>query len=73
MRRILLRTPTGEVYYATNRAGEGLFVRLPYEGAYKQLLGTCQTPVFRTPQQFRRWLRRHLGIKGRTLSTWGWD
>jgi hypothetical protein len=73
MRRVVVRTPQGVYYYATNGAGEGVFVRAPYEGAYKQLLGTCQTPVFRTPQQFRRWLRCHLGVKGRTLSAWGWD
>ncbi len=73
MKTITVRWPDGhEMIYATNPSGEGAFVRHPYEGAYRQITGNAQTPVFKTPQQFRRWLGNLNG--GRMVEIGiGWD
>lgn len=43
--------------YATNNSGEGLFILK--SGAYSQLVGNAQTPMFKTPEQFIAYIRRH--------------
>ena len=50
--------------WACNAAHEGVFHRRPCDCAYQQTEGTCQTPVFKTKAQFRRYLRRHYGVRG---------
>ncbi len=56
-----------KVQYATNNDGRGLF-RLE-GGAYVQLEGNGQTPIFKTLPQFRRYLSRHYSVTGRTEYT----
>ena len=71
MRRIELSD--GRIF-ACNQRGRGVFFRRSHEGAYRQLAGTCQTPTFRTPAQFRTYLREHHGVYGaRIVDTAGWD
>lgn len=73
MKSIEIRTPLGETKkFATNYDGSGAFV-LNGSG-YNQLAGNAQTPTFKTPTQFRRWLRDNFDVRGgRIVSTWGWD
>ena len=71
MRRLEMSDGT---VWATNAAGRGVFYRRIHIGAYHQLAGTGQTPIFHTPQQFRRYLRERHGLTGvRVVDTWGWD
>ncbi len=70
MKRITIRHTDGtETVYATNDSGEGCFTRKPYEGAYRQTAGTSQTPIFRTRQQFRKWLGK---LDGKIIEHSGW-
>jgi hypothetical protein len=63
MKRIsVIWTPGTEMVYATNPSGEGLFSRLPNQGAYNQVAGNSQTPLFRTPAQMMRYLRRNFVV-----------
>jgi hypothetical protein len=58
--------------FATNHDGSGAFVL--NGGCYNQIAGNAQTPTFKSPAQFRRWLRDRFGVRGgRIVSTWGWD
>lgn len=60
--------------YACNKEGQGVFLRR-YDGTWGQLRGTGQTPTFKSPQQFRRWLGRNFNTVGgaRTVNTSGWE
>lgn len=69
MRRITVKLNDGtEMVYATNDNDGGCFQRRPYE-AFRQTAGTVQTPVFKTWQQFRRWLGK---LDGRVIDHYGW-
>ena len=66
MHSIEITAPDGSrTVWACNASHEGVFCREPHECAYRQLEGTCQTPVFETRDQFRRYLRRHYEVTGR--------
>ena len=60
--------------YATNDSGHGAFMRRWNEGTYRQMRGIYQTPVFRSVDQFRRWLRDYCMVVGcRIIDSYGWD
>lgn len=70
MRRITVRSANGnEMVFATNDHDGGCFERKSWEGAYRQTAGTCQTPVFKSWQQFRKYLGR---LDGRVIEHTGW-
>lgn len=53
--------------WACNKEGYGLFDRRN-DGTWAQHTGTCQTPHFRTAQQFSRWLhKRYRDSMGESL------
>jgi hypothetical protein len=53
----------------TNEHDGGVFARRQ-DGTWQQWTGTGQTPCFRSPQQFWRWLQRHYdGLEGCRLQT----
>lgn len=57
--------------WACNETRRGIFSRKP-DGTWAQHTGTGQTPTFRTPAHFRRYLRDHYNVRGRMTSTYGW-
>lgn len=73
MRRVEILTPEGRVaVYATNTNDGGIFFRKPHDGVYQQVTGNMQTPHFKDKTQFRRYLRRHHGVRGREVAAFGW-
>jgi hypothetical protein len=52
------RTDGKELVYATNNSGEGLFVRLPHEGAYSQILGNGQFTANKTARGFFKQIQK---------------
>ena len=57
MKRIKISRPDGTIMvYATTDDGSGAFVRREYEGAYRQMAGTMQTPTFKTPKQLLKYV-----------------
>jgi hypothetical protein len=59
----------GEKYeLACNKEGYGLFYRDQRDwSTFRQILGTCQTPKFRSADQFIRWIRRNYRRPGRAV------
>lgn len=62
--------------FACNRLGEGIFIRMK-DGIWQQQTGTGQTPIFKTAQQFSRYVHKNyrdlLGRKlPRMVSSSGW-
>lgn len=58
--------------WACNKYGEGIFFRKD-DGTWQQYTGTGQTPVFRTPEELRRYLRTHYEVRSaRIIETMGW-
>lgn len=64
-----------EVEYLTPVRDGGLFVRDNRTGQINQVRGLMQTPYFRDPRQFSRWLHREIpSLEGyRMVEHWGWD
>jgi hypothetical protein len=70
MKRITVERPHGtRMIYATNDDGTGAFYRKPHEGAYRQLSGNAQTPIFKTPEQLREWANE---FDAKIIESWGW-
>jgi len=70
MKTITIKLVNGTIQdYATNVNGQGLFYRLN-DGTFQQTAGNCQTPVFKTAQQFRRYLKLEKGA--RMIKSFGW-
>ena len=72
MRRIEIDNGTESMVYATNDHDGGVFVRPANSGAYSQQRGNSDTPTFTSKRQFRAWLRRNLGVRGREVFSFGW-
>jgi hypothetical protein len=71
MKCVRFRKDGFEYEYACNGEGYGLFYRDQRDwGAFRQLLGTCQTPKFYTPEQFVRWIRRNFERPGRIVEVY---
>jgi hypothetical protein len=70
MKTITIKLVNGTIQdYATNTSGEGVFIRKS-DGTFRQTSGTCQTPIFTTAQQFRKWLSLEKG--SRMIKNFGW-
>jgi len=68
MKYVRFRKYNKEYDFACDSYGYGLFYRDERDwGSFRQLLGSCQTPKFKTPQQFIRWIRRRYHRPGRVV------
>jgi hypothetical protein len=55
-----------ELIYGTDEKGHGLFLK-EADSTYTQLMGTQQTPTFRTVKALRYYVGRHYGMHGYRL------
>ena len=72
MKSVLIKTLiTGDEVYATSDLGHGVYRLDPTSRGW--VLVRDGTPVFTSLGQFRRFLRRELGVYGSTEKKDGWD
>lgn len=60
----------GTQEWACNDEGEGIFTR--HADGWKQHLGTGQTPIFRTPAQLRRYIRKMFNVRDARIIETSW-
>ena len=60
------------VIYATHPNKGGVLIKKKQDIEFVEICKKGTTPAFKSPEQFRRWIRRHLGVKGRRTKVIGW-